>query len=107
MRTKQERCLVLQPRHARRERRPTMLCHGLERWRVLLVQPLVDPHVPEHRRNVVTRLPVRNGLDPKHGIALVVNRGPARDREWTSIVRGNDARKLARSSWIAAHHLDE
>src|SRR4051812_21520289 len=54
-----------QLRSTARERRPSVLGHCLELRRVLVIEPLVDPHVPHDRRDIVARLPVWNGLDPE------------------------------------------
>src|SRR5512146_207843 len=50
--------------HAHRKGRPLVLRHGLQCRRVLVIETLIDPHVPHHRRHVVTRFPIRQRLDP-------------------------------------------
>ena len=52
--------LVAERRHARREGRPAMLGHGLQGRRVLAVEALIDPHVPQDRR-------ARNSASPNKG----------------------------------------
>src|SRR5688500_12213050 len=52
---------------ARREGRPAMLGHRAQGRRFGFGEPLVDPHVAEHRGHIKARFPIRNALDPQQG----------------------------------------
>ena len=50
-----------------------MLRHGFQGRRRLMIDALIDPHIPEDRGHVIAGFPIRDALDVKQWVAAIAH----------------------------------